>query len=439
MELGDVLRVVEDYLGEVKRHVRVSHGRIVFRDPRGEVLINELKDFIVRASIDERELSKVYEWISVFRVFLDDTSRLLGGLGWSFPREFKDFLGDPRAHLRKKLFNYTFDLVRGRITVRDYVVKARQAITTSFKSNVRSLYQAWVFAGIVYHLALRGATIVYPEHRQILLERSGRQRAGIIPPNLVLSLDSGELSFFLEAPRPIGWEDTEDLRRVWRLYVSLRPDMMVYSGVVLNIVRLEDPLNPILRPNVIVECKETADWYRRVRILKGPLSRPLTAEEWMSRWIEGLWEGLGEALGVSREEIGELLRGEKKGLKVSEVKLLNIYKETFKPDIFIVVSEPKLEYNVRRELEEQGMTVFDGAKVGDLEKLRDLALTIESIAGKHRRNNLASLRSKVVEVTGSNISLNELVEALVELAELRFQELVEIIKSKRGESEMVAS
>jgi len=428
----DVVDVVEGYLSEIRRYVRVSRGRILFRDPRGEVLIEKLKDSVVSAFVDEGGLSRVYAWIDALKLLLDDTSKLLGGLGWSFPREFKGFLGDPRVHLRRKLFNYTFDLVRGRMSVSDYIVKARQAVTSSLRSNVRSLYQAWVFAGIVYHLALRGATIVYPEHRQILLERSGRQRAGVIPPNLILSLGSGELSFYLEAPRPIGWEDTGDLRRVWRLYVSLRPDMMVYSGVVLNIVNLDDPQNPILRPNVVIECKETEDWFRRVRILKGPLSKPMTAEEWMSRWIEGLWEGLGEALGVSREEVGELLRGERKGLRVSEVKLLNLYKETFKPDIFIVVSEPKLDHSVKRELEEQDIMVFDEVKIGDRGKLREIALILEGIAGKQGASPLASLRSKIVEALGSNVTMEELMEALVELGEHRLEELLEILRSRRS-------
>jgi len=428
----DVADVVEGYLSEIKRYVRVSRGRILFRDPRGEVLIERLKDSVVSAFVDEGGLSRVYAWIDSLKLLLDDTSKLLGGLGWSFPREFKGFLGDPRVHLRRKLFNYTFDLVRGRMSVSDYIVKARQAVTSSLRSNARSLYQAWVFAGIVYHLALQGATIVYPEHRQILLERSGRQRAGVIPPNLILSLGSGELSFYLEAPRPVGWEDTGDLRRVWRLYVSLRPDMMVYSGVVLNIVNLDDPQNPILRPNAVIECKETEDWFRRVRILKGPLSRPMTAEEWMSRWIEGLWEGLGEALGVSREEVGELLRGERRGLRVSEVKLLNLYKETFKPDIFIVVSEPKLDHSVKRELEEQDIMVFDEVKIGDRGKLREVALTLEGIAGKQGASPLASLRSKIVEALGSNVTIDELMEALLELGEHRLEELLEILRSRRS-------
>jgi transcriptional regulator with XRE-family HTH domain len=206
----------------------------------------------------------------------------------------------------------------------------------------------------------------------------------------------------------------------------------VYSGVVLNIVNLDDPQNPILRPNVVIECKETEDWFRRVRILKGPLSKPMTAEEWMSRWIEGLWEGLGEALGVSREEVGELLRGERKGLRVSEVKLLNLYKETFKPDIFIVVSEPKLDHSVKRELEGQDIMVFDEVKIGDRGKLREIALTLEGIAGKQGASPLASLRSKIVEALGSSVTMEELMEALVELGEHRLEELLEILRSRRS-------
>ncbi|MCC6044389.1 MAG: hypothetical protein LM584_03780, partial [Desulfurococcaceae archaeon] len=60
MKQVDVVDVVEGYLSEVKRYVRVSRGRILFRDPRGEVLIERLKDSVVSAFVGEGDLSRVY-------------------------------------------------------------------------------------------------------------------------------------------------------------------------------------------------------------------------------------------------------------------------------------------------------------------------------------------------------------------------------------------
>jgi hypothetical protein len=69
----------------------------------------------------------------------------------------------------------------------------------------------------------------------------------------------------------------------------MRPDILVYSGKIMNILNEEnDP--PIRRPDVIIEYKELENWHKRIRELKR-CDKPLSAEEWRWMWLQGLWRG----------------------------------------------------------------------------------------------------------------------------------------------------
>lgn len=116
----------------------------------------------------------------------------------------------PVDHLKKKLFNYVNDYLGGRLGYEDLLKKSLSALTTSLRTNAkRNYYQLWGFAAILLHLADMGYYLVYPEHRFINFDRSGKQRLGVISPNTVLlNFERGFLSFFYEAPRPLSWEDT---------------------------------------------------------------------------------------------------------------------------------------------------------------------------------------------------------------------------------------
>lgn len=433
----DVKTRLQELLGEARRYLSISRGKVVYRDRRGFEVVESIKDLMVEYYIGSPTLMEVSSWITAFNKLLEDTVKVLGGRGWSFPREFKSFTLDPRAHLKKKLFNYTFDLLRGRIAVEEYMSKSRQALASSLRSNVRSLYQFWVFLGIIRELGSLGARIVYPEYGFIVLDRSGRQKTGSIPPNLVLNIEGrGELSFFIEAPRPLGWEDTRDLSMVWRLYVSLRPDILVYSGRVMDIVDLTGDI-PIRRPNVIIECKEMPDWYKRSRILKGSIAKPLTAEEWMSRWIRGLWEGLGEALGVSREQLGELIEKSRGGIRVSEVELILLYKETYKPDAFILVSQPKLDRPIKLDLETRGVIVVDGVGIGERGRVRELSEILLEYAKPEEWDPVDTVKHIVSSRLGRDVERRLVEEALLELALTRIDEVIELVNklSVRGEQQ----
>ncbi len=346
------------------------------RGGKREKLLEELKLRLVR-EVAEGEIHKLSSWISRFNSVVEQLSAVLGVKGVVYPKELKSFVEDPEAHLRKKLFIYAHDLARGRLSPDEFYSKACAAIKTSLMTNGRALYQSWVYAALVLHMARRGFRLVYPDDLHLHLERSGRQRTGAIPPNAVLSDGYRALSLFLEAPRPVGWEDSGDLARVWKLYTALRPDILAYGGRVLNIV-VRDAETPVLRPGVIVECKELEDWYRRARELRGPLASPLSAEEWRERWISGLYAGLADVLNIKVGEVTAKLR-ERKGLRLRDPQIAILYKRFYEPRAMVLVSRTPVPSEVKSQLEREGIRVVDGVGF-DVEALAAVADTLEEEA-----------------------------------------------------------
>lgn len=337
-----------------------------------------------------------YKWVKIFLDTVEELKKISGIHYVMFSRELRSFIEDVEAHLKKKIFIYTHDLLRGRLSIEEYQRKAGAAIRTSFRTNLRTIYQDWVLLNILIELIERGGVIVYPENKYISLERMGKQKIGVIPPNTITyNPGRGYLSFFLEAPRPIGWEDTNDLTRTWKLYTALRPDIMVYGGRVLNILNLgSNP--PIKRPNIIIECKELEDWYLRVRDIRGPLAQPLTAEEWRNKWIEGLWTGLADILGVEREKLSETIK-ERKSVRLKEYHIIALYKSLYKPDKMILISRTKLPNNIRKELEEDhNIVVYDGVGFNP-NNLRDVVNTILKYA-REDEELILKLRGKSREL-----------------------------------------
>ncbi|MEM0344868.1 MAG: hypothetical protein QXP94_02220 [Thermofilaceae archaeon] len=320
-------------------------------------LLEKLKERFV-AQVAGHDLEKMRAWILELEAAVEAACKALGARGVVYPKEFKSFIEEPEAHLRKKLFIYAHDLVRGRLSPEEFREKASAAVKTSILTNGRSLYQSWVYVVLVYHLAKNGYRLIYPDDLYLHLERTGRQRTGGIPPNAVLSDGVKALSLFIEAPRPVGWEDSKDLSRAWKLYTALRPDILAYGGRVLNIVTLgEEP--PVLRPDVIIECKELDDWYKRARELKGPIAAPLSAEEWRERWISGLYIGLADVLNVRLSDVISRLK-ERKGLRLRDPQIVLLYKRFYEPKRMFLVSRAVVPADVKRMLEDEGVELVEG-------------------------------------------------------------------------------
>ena len=319
-------------------------------------------------------IREAYEWIDRLKYVEEKVVKLYGASAVTYSRELKSFLDDPRRHLEKKLFIYTHDFIRGRISAEEYARKSLMAVNTSLRTNLRTIYQDWGFLALLLKVYREGTRIIYPEHRIISLERSGRQKLRWIPPNLVIDIPGyGSTSLFMEVPRPLAWGDTGDLSRIWSLYTALRPDMMVYGGRVYDVLDLESN-PPIKKPDIIIEFKELPDWYVRKRIVKGPLAEPLSAEEWRNRWIEGLYTGLADVLGVSREEaIDKLSR--KTGVLMDEVRVVELYRSIYRPAKMFLVSKHPVPGEVRNMLEAHDITVVDDVGF-NTEKLEPVAKSV---------------------------------------------------------------
>ncbi len=361
------------------------------------------------------DLSKMDQWIKVFKDWTDKVSQIYGFKGVLYPREFRSFLENPERHL-----------LRGKDTLKSFKKTAGSAIVTSVRTNLRSIYQYWGFITILYHIRDQGfARIIYPEHGHLLLDRAGKQKIHSIPPNVVLSTHKGLLSFYLEAPRPIAWGDTGDLMKIWSLYTALRPDLMVYSGEVFNIVSPStDP--PIRRPEVIIEFKELDDWYVRAREVKGPLAKPLTAEEWRSKWIEGLWTGLAESLGVQRKE--NIEKTSDKGIRLSEVESVILYKRVYLPKKMYLISKARLPGKIKNILANENIDVIDDVGF-NITKIKQLSIELLNYA--KGETPLEQLHQLIKDIE-PYIKIEDLNQLTVKFAIEKINEFKIFIKNQRN-------
>jgi len=329
---------------------------------RFELLSKRVKRQLILEAVGKNALNRAGKWVQLFNEALRECLNALGLRGALLSKELKSFVEDPVTHLEKKLFIYFFDLLRRRISLEGFREKGHAAVTTSLMTNLRSIYQNWALLSLWTLLAKEyGAEVSYPEHGYLHLERLGRQRLGEINPNLILRLAGrGSLSFFLEVPRPVSWEDTSDLVKAWDLYTALRPDIMVCGGFITNLIDLSQT-PPIHQPDMIIECKELVDWYERVRDVKGPFAKPLTVEEWRSKWITGLYEGLADVLGVSPSKAAKKV-AEQRGLRLREDRVVVLYHSIYRPKAMYLISRAKTPGDVKKALEKEGIIVVDSVK-----------------------------------------------------------------------------
>jgi len=395
-----------------------------------EELSRKAKRSFIIGLLGATAIRRARKWVEIFKSSINECAQKLNAKSVVLSKELKSFIEDPELHLEKKLFMYFYDLLRGRISLEEYEEKGRAAITTSLMTNLRTIYQNWVLSTLWSILAEEhGAEVLYPEHKCLHLERLGKQKLGEINPNLVLHVSGrGSLSFFLEAPRPVGWEDTSDLMRAWKLYTALRPDIMVHGGMVINLI---DPAQnpPIKPPDIIIECKELADWYVRSRDVKGPLAKPLTVEEWRSKWIKGLYEGLADILGVSPAKAIEKV-GEQRGLRLREDRVVVLYKTFYKPKKMFLITRAKTPNIVKKHLEDSGITIFDGVGFNKQE-LKPIAEELAKIARPSTK--LEELSSRLLEEAkkiGVKLTPNKLIELTLKYAEENLRDFINwMIKS----------
>ena len=343
-------------------------------------------------------LSEAYDWIARLKEVEEQVIRLYGATAITYSRELRSFLEDPKRHLEKKLFIYTHDFIRRRISAEEYARKSLMAINTSLRTNLRTIYQDWGFLSLLLGVYREGTRIIYPEHKIISLERSGKQRLHWMPPNIVIDVPGyGSASFFMEVPRPLAWGDTGDLSRVWSLYTALRPDMMVFGGRVYDALNMDNN-PPIKKPDIIIEFKELPDWYLRKRTVKGPLARPLSAEEWRSRWIEGLYTGLADVLGISRDEAIDKL-SKRTGVLMDEVRVVELYKSIYRPKQMFLVSKHIVPDEIKAMLEGHDIIVVDNVGF-DKNKVKPVAKSVLEICVQVEEYIVSTRDKELAEVLG---------------------------------------
>ena len=435
INLSKCLSILED----VKKCVKVLPGkRVKLTGSQCEEYLDSFRECTVYAYADNSVLGEASKNVKLLVEFLNKAVSAANGRGWLLSREMSSFVKNPVEHLKKKLTLYLYDLLRGKLSLEDYASKARAAVTSSLNTNMRTLYEVWVLASLLHGLGKHGGRLVYPEHGYVHFDRAGKQKAGILPPNFVVNIPGkGSLSLFLEAPRPIGWRDFKDLKTVWRLYTTLRPDIMMYSGIVTNIVDLDNPDLPILRPQVIIECKEQSDWYIRARELKGPIVSTFTFDEWFKRWLSGLWTGLADVLGVSSDVLREVAEGKKRGVRVTEVQLILFYKSVYKPEKFFLVSKPILPSNTKKFLENEGVFILENVQIGCENCLEDIVedlvkyVKLSAEEGNRTRILIDKLLAELLS-HGVHLTEDELINYIEKYISENIENFLNYLLSKRG-------
>ena len=134
-----------------ERRLRLSPEDLARLEPLEEEIKKRMVSEVAGGKIGEAR-----SWISMLESSVRRVKEALGVSEVLLSKEMGSFSRDPEAHLRKKLLNYVHDLLRGILGPDEFERKARAAIVTSIRTNMRSIYQSWVFLEILAGLAERG-------------------------------------------------------------------------------------------------------------------------------------------------------------------------------------------------------------------------------------------------------------------------------------------
>ncbi|MEB3773581.1 MAG: hypothetical protein GSR86_01475, partial [Desulfurococcales archaeon] len=119
------------------------------------------------------------------------------------------------------------------------------------------------------------------------------------------------------------------------------------------------------------------------------------------------------------------------GLRVREYKLVQLYKETFKPDLMILVSRTRLPGEVREDLEGRGITVVDGVEIGEVGKLSWVS---EEIARRARPSSVGDLVEDLLTILrsrGVDASPEEVADAARRVLIDRIDEIISLLRDNK--------
>jgi len=244
---------------------------------------------------------------------------------------FDDFLSDPISYFGKKKgveYYTTVGELKKRLETDS---RYQKIISTSISAQLRNLYEAWVFMGILQNLA---CTIVEPRDltktlvlRPITISNSA---------TVVAEIENGlYLAFFLDTPLP--YKNT----RRGQKYRS-RPDIGIYllESMQKPQEHLYLPTSSRLKLLALVECKESIVW-------------PWTKKKIIDPFHE------------SKEKI-----------EVSHLQMLLFYEKLYAPPLLSLVSRQRTPYRAHKVLSETGIVVYDAVGFNE-EVLKKLASRIK--------------------------------------------------------------
>lgn len=194
----------------------------------------------------------------------------------------------------------------------------------------------------------------------------------------------------------------------------------------MNIAEPEK-MPPVKRPNVIVECKELEDWFKRSRDLRGWWTRAMSAEEWRLLWLRGLWEGLAEAMGVkTRDELVKSISVERKSLRLKEYRLIQIYRRFYRPDTMMLITRTRLPSEIRDEVEESGIVVYDDVGFNE-DKLVEAVNELKRYGRESKSRDIVSVVREKFGLRGYD---NRVIErAIVDLISEHYGEFLKKLSS----------
>jgi len=306
--------------------------RSIYEDLKSSKIFDEDK---YRAMIEsyikeffEDEIEVIRKYIYTYDDFCEDVKEILNSPYIIHSKQLSSFLEDPKEHIIKTLVSKSYKLILDGVNIEQFNSIINLTVKKCMESNLKLIFQNFVALSIPYNLHSHEINIIYPNNKWIILSRKGFQNNHSLSPNYVLEIDGERFSFFIEAPRPI-----ERSKRVKRgskipLNAAPRPDIMIYHRWVRNILPRRSSSRSmkmlIKRPLIIVECKETEGWWKKIRFSKG---------------------------------IRNLTNGDMNNVGALDV--IDVYLSLYKPKKMFVVSKVKVPRGVKYRLSLRGISTID--------------------------------------------------------------------------------